>query len=94
VLAVTYLGSDLSKIDLMREVNKAGRLGSRGSRSIRERRSIGARESLFDRRLNLQARLQRQDIRLSYADSRMMWQCPRFSVDMTSTHSPAANPAR
>ncbi len=67
VLAVTCLGSDLIEFGLLSEVNRAGGLGWRGSRLIPERRTIGGGDSLFDvGRFNLQTRLQRQDIRLSY----------------------------
>jgi hypothetical protein len=67
VLAVTSLGSDLIEFGLLSEVNRAGGLSSRGSRLIPERRTIGGGDSLFDLgSLNLQTRLERQDVRLSY----------------------------
>lgn len=67
VFPVTCLGSDMSKFGLLPEINRAGGLGWRGSRVIPERRTIGGGDSLFDvGRFNLQTRLQRQDVCLSY----------------------------
>ena len=68
VLAVTRLGSELSGFGLLPEVNRAGGLGSRGSRLKPGLRKISGGDSLFDLGcLNPQTRHHRQDVRLSYA---------------------------